>query len=99
MTPQFDYSSLISPRYHKNVEKLTGSSYPCILCGSPCPNPKYYVWEHCGGGVVVTPEEGGRLNANGESGADLGMQPIGDDCLRKHPELKPYLISEIEGRE
>jgi hypothetical protein len=29
-------------------------------------------------------------NAAGGEAADLGAQPIGSDCLRRHPELKPY---------
>lgn len=81
-----------SPDYDKNQERFPckGSTYPCIICGKPCPNPKYMVWEHCGGGVLVTEEEGNRLNEEGRGGEDLGGQPIGVDCLRKNPDLKPY---------
>jgi hypothetical protein len=66
---------------------------PCIVCGRgvKLANHKLFVWVHEGGGHVVTTEEGERLNASGESGADLGSQPIGRDCLKKFPELKPYV--------
>jgi hypothetical protein len=26
-----------------------------------------------------------------DPGADLGCYPIGADCLRRHPELRPYV--------
>lgn len=78
--------------YSSNQDKFPckGNTYPCVVCGKPCPNPKFMLWVHCGGDTAVTIEEGERLNAAGEEGSDLGSQPIGVDCLRKHPELKPY---------
>lgn len=68
-----------------------GDAYPCVICGKPCPTPKFMLWCHMGGSHAVTQEEGEKLNAEGHGGADLGAQPIGVDCLRKHPELKPYV--------
>lgn len=79
------------PNYHKNTEKLKGTEQPCLLCGKPCPNPKYMVHLHCGGDTAVTEEEAEALNANGNEGSDLGMYPIGNDCLKKHPEFNPYI--------
>jgi hypothetical protein len=29
-----------------------------------------------------------------DPGGDMGGCPIGSDCLRKHPEFKPYTLSE-----
>jgi hypothetical protein len=89
--PQFDYTHLRSPNYDKNSSHLKGSEQPCIICGRAVRNKKYTVWEHCGGWTVVTRAEGERLNASGREGEDLGNYPIGADCLRKHPELKPYV--------
>lgn len=92
VAPQFQYDQLRSKDYRKNMITFpAGDAYRCIICGKPCKNPKYLVWEHLGGGTVVTMEEGKRLNAAGKEGADLGGQPIGSDCLRKHPELRPYV--------
>lgn len=57
-----------------------------------CKNPKYYLWVHCGGYVAVTKAEGVRLNADPKTaGGDPGGYPIGADCLKKHPELRPYV--------
>jgi hypothetical protein len=58
------------------------------------------LWCHNGGSDAVTEEEGTKLNAEGREGADLGNQPIGTDCLKKHPELKPYvwkIVKELKG--
>jgi hypothetical protein len=68
----------------------------CVICGRPVKlqGHRFFLWEHCGGGTAVTLEEGERLNATGHGGGDLGGQPIGRDCLRKHPELKPFLMPE-----
>lgn len=62
----------------------------CRLCGANIRNPNtaVYVREHCGGGVIVTEEEAGSLPEN----EDLGGQPIGPECYRKHKEtLLPYV--------
>jgi hypothetical protein len=64
----------------------------CIICGRPVVDRKWEVWIHKGGGFAVTQQEGEILNATGESNADLGMHPVGSDCLRKHSELKPYAM-------
>jgi hypothetical protein len=28
--------------------------------------------------------------------ADLWVQPVGPECLRRHPELKPYVVPSCE---
>lgn len=93
IAPQFDFTDLISDRYSENQDRFPckGDAYPCVICGRPCPNPKYMIWCHNGGNTAVTLAEGHRLNKSGHAGADLGMQPIGADCLRKNPQLRPYV--------
>ena len=74
-----------------------GNQYECIVCGKPVNVPaKSIVRVHDGGSAVVTNEEAETLDAN----ADLGMHPVGQDCLRRHPELKPYIEdrSNTDGR-
>lgn len=80
--------------HHKNLlsnlERFPAKhgEHPCCVCGKPVKRPfKLAVHEHNGGGYIVTEEEAAALARN----ADLGLQPIGSDCLRKHPELKPYV--------
>lgn len=72
---QFDRSS-------KNGEFL-----PCVVCGRMCKNPRYLTHVHGGFSVLVTEDEAKTMN----EGADMGMFPIGSDCLKKHPELRPYV--------
>lgn len=78
--------------YWKNESKFPckGPTYPCVICGRPCPKPKFMVWLHMGGTHLVTVEEGEKLRASGKDEGDVGGHPIGSDCLKKHPELKPY---------
>lgn len=66
----------------------TGEAYPCIICGKAVTSkhPKYLrVVE--GGSYAVLPEFQG--DYDGDPG-DLGFYPIGSECLRNHPELRPY---------
>lgn len=90
----FNYQHLKSPRYDQNVKATRSEHLPCILCGRECKNAKFFVWEHNGGGTLVTPQEGEELNETGHSGADLGLQPIGSDCLKKHPQIKPFVVEQ-----
>lgn len=75
------------PNYHKNQCKAPENTSPCICCGKPVKNAKYWVatWD---GYYAVTQDEVGELDPAGDSGGF----PIGADCLRKHPELKPYVV-------
>lgn len=61
---------------------------PCVICGRPVKKPgKYFVHVMDGGGSICTPDEDAFVDEAG----DLGMQPIGSDCVRRHPELKPFI--------
>jgi len=64
----------------------TGDWYPCFVCQVPC-NPKGAKLIHlCGGGSLVRdPQED-----CGGTGC-LASYPVGPNCLRRHPELKPYV--------
>ena len=81
-----DYSKNFNRPYREDPDVCR-----CCICGRPCPEPRYMLNEHCGGGVAVTEQEAASLN----EAADLGMQAIGADCLKKHPELKPYVDEQI----
>lgn len=76
------------PNYSKNQERITGDAYPCVVCGKAVtrPNPKQVrMWL---GTALVTDAEAEALN---DPASDMGYYPIGNDCLRKHPELRPYM--------
>jgi hypothetical protein len=81
-----------SKNYGRNRAASNDSSaYACVVCGKDLTDPQHALWVHEGGSHAVTQAEGERLNREGHEGADLGAHPIGDDCLRAHPELKPYV--------
>jgi len=77
------------------VDDPNDDEAPCAVCDKPLNVTKHklFVWVHEGGASVVTEAEGKELNAAGRKGADMGLQPVGRDCLRKNPQLAPYVIT------
>lgn len=64
----------------------TGDWYPCFICGVPC-NPATAKLIHlCGGGSLVRDH----ADPCGGDGCLAGY-PVGPTCLRRHPEIKPYV--------
>lgn len=63
-------------------------AYPCVVCGLPVARPRFYVHMIEGGGVALHPDFEATWVADG---GDMGLYPVGPECLRRHPELKPYL--------
>ena len=84
-----DLRPLTPKDYHKNLSKA-GVLPTCAICGRgiKATNPRY-VHIHNGGRAVVTDEEASTLDPV----ADMGVFPIGPECLRKHPEVRPYLVN------
>lgn len=83
------------PRFDKNFRgEIKGTDVgPCVICGSPVKAPgKYFVHMMEGGWSICTPDE----DANVDEPSDLGLQPIGSQCVRAHPELKPYIRKRTE---
>jgi hypothetical protein len=81
------------PNWLRNHWRYGQNSDPCAVCGRPTHNnskTRHWIHEHCGGGRAVTNEQAKEL----DSASDLGYQPIGADCWRKHPELHPF---EVDG--
>lgn len=79
------------PRYSTNFRgEAKGTDVgPCVVCGKPVKAPgKLFVHVIDGGGSVCTPDED---DAHWGRNDDLGIQPIGSDCARRHPEMKPYI--------
>lgn len=73
----------------RRMGNLRGNLTPCLICGKGIKNLDKAAWVHvvAGGGMILRPD------LEWEDGlSDLGAQPIGADCLRQHPELKPYVI-------
>lgn len=85
----------VSPDYRANERRYgcPSGSTPCVICGRPIKDasrPKMLRTHHDApvpGVAVVTEAEGSALDESGEG----AYWPIGNDCLRQHPELKPYV--------
>jgi hypothetical protein len=59
---------------------------PCVVCGREVKNPRHYLEVVDGGAYAAVP---GSADVN--DAGYVGGLPIGPDCLRQHPELKPYV--------
>jgi hypothetical protein len=66
---------------------------PCALCGRPVTTKPTtpWVYVHDGGGAIVTEGEYYALVAGGAPG-EMGAWPIGPDCWRTHPNVRPYAV-------
>lgn len=69
-------------------EQRAGDAYPCIVCGLPVPYPRFMVHVIKGGGVALHAAD---ENAYQPDGGDLGLYPIGPECRKRYPELRPYI--------
>lgn len=80
--------------WERNGRKQPGHYPRCRICNLPIKNEERAVWvrEHFGGGWIVTESEGDQISAAGFASWDLGGQPIGPECYRKHKEkLAPFV--------
>lgn len=83
-----------SDQYNKNYQGVSGHNGPCVICGKACKSNRYGLIEVAGGGLAALPGSP-EADPDYDEGSFLGVQPIGNDCARKHPELKPYLIEYV----
>jgi len=86
MLPPIDISQY--PEHVRFLEKSrrSGGSHEhsrCWICGSACKSsdPKYIHFDYFTA-----------LDPTGLDRAEMWCQPVGPECLRRHPELKPYVI-------
>lgn len=70
-------------------QRRYGSAYGCVVCGLPMPEPKFYCHVIEGGGVALHPEDEALYVPDG---GDMCHLPLGTECLRKHPQLRPFSI-------
>lgn len=77
-----------SPDRAKNAARVKGEREPCYVCGRAVSTEKNdFYWIEVGGGGhdALLPQE---VDA-GDPGY-LGCHPVGADCLKKQPALRPY---------
>lgn len=78
-----------NPAPEKMKRARGADAYPCVICGIPVTKPRFYCHEIEGGGVALHPADEAKYQPDG---GDLGCQPVGSDCLRRFPEMKPYSV-------
>lgn len=61
---------------------------PCVVCGREVKNPSLFL-ECIGGGESECVLPG---TADVADPGYMGLLPIGQCCLRRHPGLKPYVV-------
>ena len=77
----------------KHIRAYGSDESPCAVCGRPTNREgggaqSIRTWY---GSQAVTEAEASKL-AKTAPGGDTGCYPVGADCLRKHPELLPYVV-------
>jgi hypothetical protein len=76
------------PQFEENRHR-PGPGTPCCICGIPVTGKA--------GGFLWVVDGGMRFAKKGEKvdpTGDMDLWPIGRGCLRRYPDLKPYLIQE-----
>lgn len=90
------YEIQVDANWHENQHKgrcrYPGCA-PCAVCGRMVDTNKSHwsVHLHHGGFVAVTEAEAEALNETDERSADMGCFPVGPECAKAHPGLRPYL--------
>lgn len=81
-----DYDT--DPNFSSNQDRVHGEDRFCLYCGRPVrkTTPVYWLHEIDGGGTLIRYE-----TPYYNDGADMGAWPIGNDCLKNHPEFQPFV--------
>ncbi len=84
--PTLKVDDITSPDFEKNYSKYGhGENAPCLLCGKPVKPGSQ--WVRMAVTLRIIPPD-----ANIPRELDQGFFPVGSGCVRKHPELKPFLV-------
>lgn len=68
-------------------------AYPCVICGIPVNKPRFMCHVVGGGGVALHPDDEHLFAADEAAlNGDVGCHPVGADCLRRFPEMKPFVF-------
>jgi hypothetical protein len=78
-----------SAEYASNLRRTRGEAQPCVVCGRPVQRPTHLV-ECVDGGTDKCVEPG---TADPRDPGYMGLFPVGEDCLRKYPELQAFAVT------
>lgn len=68
-----------------------GDGLPCVICGLTVTKPKFECHLVLGGDHALHPEDEAAFAADTEQQrGDMGYYPVGTDCLRRFPEMRPF---------
>lgn len=82
-----------NPAPAKMQKARSGNFDPCVICGIAVSKPKFQCHVIGGGSLALLPEDEALFAADHAAQAgDLGAQPVGTDCLRRFPQMKPYVF-------
>lgn len=82
-----------APERMKRARPGDENSYPCVICGLSVSKPRFHCHMIGGGGVALHPDDESEFAADSsEQAGDMGFYPVGSDCLRRFPEMKPFVI-------
>lgn len=82
-----------NPAPKKMQKARSGDCDPCVICGIGVAKPKFQCHVIGGGGIALLPDDEALFAADATAQAgDLGCQPVGTDCLRRFPAMKPYVF-------
>jgi len=74
-----------NPDHRENEQRIKNGETGCFICGKGVKEPwKNSIHVYLGYYAVMEDEKI-------EEGGDMGMFPVGSDCLKKYPELLPYI--------
>jgi hypothetical protein len=76
-----------SKNYDRNIDQ--GGDHPCLVCGKsvqPVANTWWLRLDYAGAPNVIDHD------APDGAEAEMGCWPVGNDCLKRHPKLKPYAV-------
>lgn len=79
-----------SDRYRANTVRHPASDdqQPCAVCGRPLRRGRVSYWLYAHDGAALSQVEAVRVPKG-----DRELLPLGGDCLRQHPELRPYVLT------
>lgn len=77
----------LGKNHHENSAHSPGNSMPCAVCGKPIKEPykPEQKW------IRLAPARADAAipaDSPDQGGAEMGCYPIGEDCLRRNPQLK-----------
>lgn len=81
--------------WHENSQtRCSGDDWPCVICGRGIKNAETKSrWLHLVDGGMHFLRPGVDWD---DDASDLGSHPIGADCLKKRPWLRPFVTPPFE---